>query len=112
MAGGLSPCGGSPNHVSPAKKVEDRTTGTLPNFRPEAINAGGWRESDSGWFAGRKLGEQIGFARLGERHLDLLRIAPEQGPEYLCLSADHRGLRILDINLSRQASAFQRRFRK
>ena len=59
-----------------AKKIEDRLA---PNFRPQPAarrpsTSGAGEKSNSGWFAGKILGEQIRFARLGERHLDLLRV--------------------------------------
>ena len=91
MAGRLSPGGRSTDHISAAKKVEDRPLRTFTlNRSPEAINFRRRRVSNSGRFAGQILGEQIRFARLGERHLDLLRKALEQAPKRFCLLADHR----------------------
>src|SRR5438876_754495 len=88
MAGGFAASVGRAKHKSSTKEIKNDPICSW-NFRPEAIHLRSRREVYSGRLAGEIFGVSIGFACLRKRHLDLLWISLKQGPEILCLLANH-----------------------
>src|SRR5438552_13092191 len=88
MAGGFAASGGRAKHKPSTKEIKNDPICSW-NFRPEAIHLRRRREVYSGRLAGGLFGVRIGFACLRKRHLDLLWISLKEGPEILCLLANH-----------------------